>query len=145
MREGQSLSFTDRDLQNHGVMSFDDSIGYKLLKSRQESIDFAFGVDEFDTKRHVAPNIKSAFLCVDAMMGAEARLWAQHACSGDASLKQQCKNLAAEKVALGAGVLVEVNRDFLGWPRREQVFHSFRRAYNLRIQATSIEAPLKSS
>jgi hypothetical protein len=56
---------------------------------------------------------------MDAMMGSEACLGAQHGCARDALSEEQRDNLTAQVVALGAGVFVEMNRNFFCRARDE--------------------------
>ena len=50
---------------------------------------------------------------VNAMMRPEACFRTQHSCAGHALIEKQGENLAAQVIASGTGVFVEMNRDLL--------------------------------
>ncbi len=115
----------DSHLKNYGVLRFDQSIGDKFLKKRQELLDVLLGVDEFDAKRHVLGAIDATLFAMDAMMGPETRLRPHYGRACYALFEKQRNNLAAQVVALGAGVLIQMNGDLFGGASGEHAHSSF--------------------
>ena len=88
MNSPPSLSRSGSRLQDHRVLSFDQSVRDEFLKKRQECRDVPLRVDEFDAQRHVLGRVRAPLLRMDAMMGPESGFGTQHGCARHALFEE---------------------------------------------------------
>jgi hypothetical protein len=104
---------------NRGGMSLYQSIGNQVAERRENRIHHRGTLQKFDAYREMFALHASRALCVNAMVGTEARPGPDHGSAGDAAGVQEIEDLAEQKALGGIGVLVQVDDHLLGCARRE--------------------------
>jgi hypothetical protein len=111
--------FSRHRFDDGGVLHLDESVGNQLAQRRKQPLGRFFALDKLDAKRKVFPFGNATLGGMHPMVRPKSGLGTDQAGAGHSVLLQKGKDLVIQKVVARAGILVQVNRDFLRQSGRE--------------------------